>query len=140
LGHQLGSNDLEDTSLESPEGGPVFPIFIGLQIFFLLLVQGLVFRWCRNHTTRKAIQARFWFTMAILLVFHVAAVGTMVSGLTSDWVVTGFVLGRIRLLAELGWTGHILAWVTMISLLAMVWRFALAGLVSMDALPWSDSD
>jgi len=137
---KLSIDELDDPTLKSQDGGPVFPIFIGLQVLLLLIIQGLTFRWCHGLTARKSIQVRFWTIMAAMLILHLGIMSSMVSGLTSDWIITGFILGRIRVLGELGLSGHILAWGTIISFLIAGWKFALSGFNSLEALPFPDSD
>jgi hypothetical protein len=116
-------------------GGPVFPIITGLQVFLFLLVQGLVFRWCIGHTSRKSVQVRFWSVMVLLVGIHISGLAMLYGSLSEDWIITGVILGQIRLLGQWGLSGHIVVWVGMLMMVAGAWRFALSGFSALDALP-----
>ena len=130
--------ELENARVKN--GGPVFAVYTGFQIAVLLLIQGLVFRWVRGLTIKKAIQIRFFFTMGLLLVLHIGGIFLLAGSFSANWIVTGAILGQIRLLGELGLVGHGLGWVAAAALLAAGWRFALSGFESLDALPYSSED
>jgi hypothetical protein len=103
--------------------GPVLPLLVGGVLLLLLLLLVLYFRVFRPGVTIKKARVIFWLLMGGLMGLHIGGYIMFIVGWTSEWLITGFWLGRMRELGGLGPIGYAGAWLVMALLLGVAWRW-----------------
>ncbi len=120
-------------SARTSSSGPVFPLLVGGELVLLMVVLALFFKVFKPGVTIRKSRIVFWFVMGGLMVCHIGGYVLLMLGWTKEWVVYGFWLGRIRELGELGPVGHGAAWLGMLLLLLVTWRWAEKSFLAAEA-------
>jgi len=113
--------------------GPVFPVLVGGEMFLLMVILTLYFKVFKPGITIRKTQVVFWVIMGGLMACHIGGYIFFMLGWTREWVVYGFWLGRIRELGELGPAGYMGAWVGMLLLVSVAWRWAERSFLAAEA-------
>lgn len=104
--------------------GPVFPLLVGGVLVLFLGLLALFFMVFKPGVTIRKMRVVFWFLMGGLMGLHIGGYVFFMAGLTKEWLISGFLLGRMREIGALGPAGYGAVWLVMILLVWAAWRLA----------------
>jgi len=117
------------------ESGPVFPIWAGAEFSLLMLVYTFYFGTFKPGITIRKAKFVFWALMGGLMALHILGYVVFMKGLSQEWIVAGFWMGRFREIGGAGPGATAAVWTGAILVGALAYRLAEIKLMEAEAPP-----